>query len=390
MVLQSFKMAWKSILSNKMRSLLTMLGIIIGIVSLVVLVSIAKSATSSVTDSIASMGTNLLTVTVSDDKDVPLTIDEVMVLADEDVIDSVAPIGQSSATAKKERNSGSMTVYGTTGGYYDIQGLELAQGRFLKSADVTSHTYVAIINEYAAEELFESTDVVGESFSIDGRQFLVIGVLAEEESIMGFNMSRMEAYIPYTTLVRVSDSVKNITTFYASATSEDDMDPAETFLTDYMLERLENDEDAFSIQNQSTLMETMSSVTDTLAIMLGGIAAISLLVGGIGIMNIMLVSVTERTREIGIRKAIGASPGSILLQFLIEALVISLLGCAFGIMISGLIIGVVGKIVTSMTFTMSVDVVIIAVAFSAFVGVVFGSYPAKKAANKKPIDALRY
>jgi putative ABC transport system permease protein len=370
-----------------------MLGIIIGVTSLVVLVSLVNGATGSVTDSISSLGTNLLTVTITDDKENPLDWQEVLEYADEEEFSEVAPIAQSSVTARNGSESDSMTVYGTTSGYQSIQGLELGSGRFLKKADNESHAYVAVVNAYTIETLFGSSryNAVGQTISLNGRKFQIVGVLEEEDSSSsGFNTEKMEAYIPYTTLMRLADNVKDVTSFCVSTSSEDEMDTAEAALTRIMLARFGNDEDAFSIQNSSAMMEAMESVTNTLSLMLGGIAGISLIVGGIGIMNIMLVSVTERTREIGIRKAIGADYQSIMIQFLIEALVISLMGCAIGIFLSWVIILIAGKVVTDMTFSLSPGVVWIAVGFSALIGVVFGIYPANKAAKKKPIDALRY
>lgn len=389
MIYQSLKMAWKSIASNKMRSFLTMLGIIIGVASLIVLVSIAGGATNSVTDQIASMGTNLLTVSIQDDKENPLKLSELSEFVDED-ISMVAPVAQSSVTAKSGYTSGTMTVYGTTAAYYDIQGLELGTGRFLKTTDIENHTYTAVLNEYAATELIGRADAVGETIALDGKEYLIVGVLEEEDTTIGSTSDRLEAYIPFTSLTRLVDNVLYVTSFYAASADEESMDGAEASLTEKLLARFGQDEEAFTIVNQSTLMETMSSVTDTLALMLGGIAAISLVVGGIGIMNIMLVSVTERTKEIGIRKAIGAGRGSIMMQFMLEALMLSLMGCAVGIGLSWAVLQIAGRLVSDMTFTISLPVVGVAVLFSATIGMIFGIYPANKAAGKHPIDALRF
>lgn len=391
MIFQSIKMAWSSIASNKMRTFLTMLGIIIGVASLIVLVSIADGATGSVTDQISSMGTNLLTVSIQDDKENPLRLSELSDFVDGETISMAAPFAQTSVTAKSGYTSDSMTVYGTTGAYEEIQGLTLGNGRWLNKADVDNHTYVVVLNAYAATQLIGRSNCVGESISLDGKKYQIIGVLQDEQSgISSQESERMEAYIPYTSLTRLSDSVLYVTTFYAASADENSMDAAEAVLTQKMLERFGNDEDAFTIVNQSTIMETMQSVTSTLAWMLGGIAAISLVVGGIGIMNIMLVSVTERTKEIGIRKAIGAGQGSILAQFLIEALMVSMMGCMIGIGLSVVILKVAGMVASDMSFTVSSQVTLIAVGFSAFIGVAFGLYPAWKAARKHPIDALRY
>lgn len=391
MIFQSIKMAWSSIISNKMRTFLTMLGIIIGVASLIVLVSIADGATGSVTDQISSMGTNLLTVSIQDDKENPLRLSELSDFVDGETISMAAPFAQTSVTAKSGYTSDSMTVYGTTGAYEEIQGLTLGNGRWLNKADVDNHTYVVVLNAYAATQLIGRSNCIGESISLDGKKYQIIGVLQDEQSgISSQESERMEAYIPYTSLTRLSDSVLYVTTFYAASTDENSMDAAEAVLTQKMLERFGNDEDAFTIVNQSTIMETMQSVTNTLAWMLGGIAAISLVVGGIGIMNIMLVSVTERTKEIGIRKAIGAGQGSILAQFLIEALMVSMMGCMIGIGLSVVILKVAGMVASDMSFTVSPQVTLIAVGFSAFIGVAFGLYPAWKAARKHPIDALRY
>lgn len=401
MMIQSLKMAWNAVCSNKMRTFLTMLGIIIGVIALVVLVSIADGATSSVTDQISGMGSNYLTVTITDDKENPLRLLELSNFTENENIEETAPFSRTSVTAKSGYVDGTMTLIGTTGSYLDIQNLELAYGRNIKNTDVENNSYVVILTKDSAKELFGYADAVGETVALDGRSFLVIGILDEEESASAAQMSAgseeesssvmLEGYIPYSTMTRIADNILYVTQFYASASSEDTMDFAELSMEQMMLERFGGDEDAFSIVSQSELMETMESVTNTLSLMLGGIAAISLLVGGVGIMNIMLVSVTERTREIGIRKAIGAGRGSIMMQFLIEALLVSLMGCLIGIGASWGILRMIGKVSQdAMNFSMAPEVVWAAVAFSGVIGVLFGLYPANKAAKKRPIDALRY
>ena len=401
MMIQSLKMAWNAVCSNKMRTFLTMLGIIIGVIALVVLVSIADGATSSVTDQISGMGSNYLTATITDDKENPLRLLELSDFTENENIEETAPFSRTSVTAKSGYVDGTMTLIGTTGSYLDIQNLELAYGRNIKNTDVENNSYVVILTKDSAKELFGYADAVGETVALDGRSFLVIGILDEEESASAAQMSAgseeesssvmLEGYIPYSTMTRIADNILYVTQFYASASSEDTMDFAELSMEQMMLERFGGDEDAFSIVSQSELMETMESVTNTLSLMLGGIAAISLLVGGVGIMNIMLVSVTERTREIGIRKAIGAGRGSIMMQFLIEALLVSLMGCLIGIGASWGILRLIGKVSQdAMNFSMAPEVVWAAVAFSGVIGVLFGLYPANKAAKKRPIDALRY
>ena len=386
---QAVKMAGHAILSNKLRSFLTMLGIIIGVVSLVVLVSLVNGASASVTDEIANMGNDLLTVNISDDKGVPLKLKDLEQVESLEDISLAAPLSQTSATGEYQSASGRVTLYGTTAAYQEIQGLELVGGRFLKTFDVENHTSVVVLGQAAAEGFFGTAQAVGEELGINGQRFLIVGILAEEESVTGDTSERLEGYIPYTTLMRMADSASEITSFSAKAADEEDPDRAEAALTEFFLERFSRDEDAFTIVSQSAMMETMGSVNNTFALLLGGIAAISLVVGGIGIMNIMLVSVTERTREIGIRKAIGASRGSIMLQFMMEALLIGLIGCGIGVGLSWMIIEAVSA-AADRTFQLSGGVLAVAAGSSALIGLAFGIYPADKAAKKHPIEALRH
>ncbi len=402
MVIQTGKMAWSAVCANKMRTFLTMLGIIIGVAALIILVSIADGAGNSVSSQISQMGSNYLSVQISDNKENPLKLTEFMALFAEDEFAQTSPIGRTSVTGKSGYTDSSVNIYGTSGGYFDIMGMELYAGRTLKRTDLENCSYVIVISYDTAVEMFGRADVAGESLSLDGKSFLVIGVLSEDSASFSSTMMVrngddssetvvLEGYIPYSTLSKLADNVLEIKQFYVSSADESSMDFAERKLQEILLARFENDEDAFSIQNQSEVLEAMEGVNDTMSMMLGGIAAISLVVGGIGIMNIMLVSVTERTKEIGIRKAIGAGKGSIMLQFLLEAVIVSLSGCVTGILFSFITLKVIGNVMESaMSVSMNIRVALLSVIFSGLIGIVFGLYPANKAANKKPIDALRY
>ena len=384
MFLNSLRLAIRSTLANKMRSFLTMLGIIIGVMSVIVLVSIAQSTTSSISSAIASMGSDLLTVTITDE-DVTLSADDYMVLEDYDSIAGVAPYLTVSSTARYGSNYTTVSAIGVTEEYMDVAGLELESGRALVASDLDWRTNVAVIGTEVAGELYESYDVLGKTFTMSGKTFTIVGLLAESGSdSTGSLDSRI--LIPLTVAERVADSTA-ITTCYVKATSADDVDMAQA-LTEYQMLLLTRDEDTYEVYNMSELLDTLDSVMSTLSLMLGGIAAISLLVGGIGIMNIMLVSVAERTREIGIRKAIGARRSHILMQFLIEACVLSILGGLLGLGLSALGLQIFAM-VADMTIAMEWRAAIAALVFCMVIGVVFGSYPAAKASKMTPIDALQ-
>lgn len=394
-MIQSFKMALKSIAGSKLRSFLTMLGIIIGVMALVVLVSIANGATSSVTNSISGLGSNLLTVSVSDDKGEPIKLTTFNEWTNAEGIGQIAPYSQANVTGKYGATSDSVQVYGTTATYADIQELTVELGRFLKTTDVDNNSYVCVISKAVATDLIGYEDCIGEVLSFDGMKFTIVGVLEDDDSSLTsvFSSSSLVAYIPYTTLMRLSTAVSSdITTFYVSAEADGTTDEANEAVTALLMNRFEQDDDAFEVTSQDALENTTSSITSVLELLLGGIAGISLIVGGIGIMNIMLVTVTERTREIGIRKAVGAGRGVILRQFLVEAIVICMLGCIMGIVLSWVILQLITVVASSLeiTFSLNGGVVLIAVAFCFFIGIVFGLYPANKAAKMKPIDALHY
>ena len=402
-------MSLKSIASNKMRSFLTMLGIIIGVMALVILVSITNGTITTVSDSINSLGTNTITVMISDDKNNPYTISTLDEIAtDSENIAYVSPTATGSVTAYSsysqnynddDSETASVTVTGSGSSYDEIMGLTVKSGRYFNITDVENHTYVVVINEDLAETIMGGTNCVGQTIKFDGISYEIIGVVGDEEddeedtsssSLLGTDYTSYEAYMPYTSLLRLTDSVSSsISSFVVAPTSDDTIDAAETELELTLLSRFEYDTDAFTIQNTSVIADAMEEVTSVMSLMLGGIAAISLLVGGIGIMNIMLVSVTERTREIGIRKAIGAGRRTIMAQFLLEAIVLSLLGCAIGILASFLVVHGI-SLFTDYSFALSKGVVVIAIIFSTAIGIVFGIYPANKAAKKNPIDALRY
>lgn len=384
MLFNTLKLAVRSTLANKMRSFLTMLGIIIGVVSVVMLMSIAESTTSSITDAISSMGSDLLTVLVTDD-DVKLKSDDYMELTQYDAIKGVAPYLAVNGTARSGSEYVSASGIGVTAEYQEIADLALQAGRGIQPTDLEWRTNVAVIGTEIAEELFESYDVIGKTFQMSNRTFTVVGLL--EESGTDFTGSLdARVLIPLTTAQRISDSA-SVSTCYVQAASSNDIALAQS-MTEAFLYAKTGDEDAYSVLNMSALLDTLDSVMSKVSLMLGGIAAISLLVGGIGIMNIMLVSVAERTREIGIRKAIGARRADIMSQFLIEACTLSILGGLIGLGVSALGLRAFG-LIANLNVRLEWSAAVGALLFCVLIGVIFGSYPASKASRMTPIDALQ-
>ncbi len=377
-----------SVWSNKMRSFLTMLGIIIGISSVSILVGIGEGTKKQVTEQIESLGTNLITVSITGNRTKAITNEELEELKTKPGIKEIAPaLSQGNINVKAGTTSKTTTLEASTANYADIRKLTVASGRFINDNDDENRYKVAVIGSETATNLFSTTNVVGQTMYISGIEFKIIGVL-ESQGTSATGSSDDRIIIPLQTAQRLLQTT-TVKTFYAEATDKDSVSEAISYLTLFLNKKYNNNSDSYRIMDQTSLLETASSTTSSLTTMLGGIAAISLVVGGIGIMNIMLVSVIERTREIGIRKAIGAKRGIILTQFLIEAATISTLGGIFGVLV-----GFLGAYVAQNFFNLSVsisnNIVIGAFIFSFLVGVVFGIYPANKASKLNPIDALRF
>ena len=396
-MIMSLKMALRSIGSNKLRAVLTMLGIIIGVMALVVLVSLVNGATSSVTDRMSSLGSNYVQAYVWGYGNEQLTLDELNDWVEtEPTIESVAPDSMNSAMVKYGSKSQQMNIRGTTPSYYEINGLQLEAGRFLKNVDISNGSRVCILAPSAVDALVGYTGCVGEEISINGLRYTIVGVLGKSDSLMYTGYGENVIYIPYSAMTRqFPDMSEGITNFYASAPEGTPMKEAEAAVRAFLAEKVGYDDwgnENFYVYSMDIMEGAMDNVTSILSILLGGIASISLIVGGIGIMNIMLVTVTERTREIGIRKAIGANRGTILRQFLLEAVVLCMMGCMIGIFLSWCILRLASVVVAEMSMAFNLDgkVVLISVVFCFAIGLIFGLYPANKAAKMKPIDALHY
>jgi putative ABC transport system permease protein len=385
-ILQSIKMAMRSIKGNKLRSVLTMLGIIIGVSSVIVLVSIAQGSTTNVTNQINNLGTNLITINTFG-SNLSLTEDKINQLAKVNGVQAISPVVSGRVTVTKDRTSSQTTLTGTNAAYETVRNTMVSNGRFLTDLDIEYRQKVAVIGSTTAENLFGTENPVGQYVQLDGNSFKVVGVLASKGSSMGQSGDDV-VIVPLSTAERLVKST-SINQVYLQGKTGQDMDFIMAEVENSMASMYPNQTNNYSVNNQQDLMSTMSSVSNTMTMMLGGIASISLLVGGIGIMNIMLVSVSERTKEIGIRKAIGAKRRDILGQFLIESVALSAMGGIIGILL-GLGLGKILGSALSMTVSFSSSVVIFSFLFSLIVGVVFGVFPANKASKLNPIQALRY
>ncbi|KUP20992.1 MULTISPECIES: ABC transporter permease [unclassified Paenibacillus] len=387
MLYQSMKMAIKSILSSKVRAFLTMLGIIIGVSSVIALVSVGQGTTSQITESLSSLGTNQLTVSIMGrGATTSLTYEEALALGEIEGVENVSPVISGNVTAKHGTENVSVSVEGITPAYEDVQNFHVQSGRFLLDIDTEYRQKVALIGSDTAEDLFGTDSPVGERIQLNGTSFKIVGLLESKGSTSG-GSSDEKILIPISTAERFLQS-KGVRSITITTTSNGNVEEVKTKLESTLDAKFSSAENAYSVFDSQEMLETVNETSATLSLALGGIAGISLFVGGIGIMNIMIVSVNERTREIGIRKAIGAKKINILMQFMIESVVLSGLGGLIGV---GLGLGAswaVGNY-TSMNVATSWNMVLISFSFSLIIGIVFGMIPANKAARMRPIYALR-
>jgi putative ABC transport system permease protein len=408
-----FQDMFTSLSANKMRTGLTVLGIVIGVAAVIAMLSIGQGAQQSITNSINSIGTNLLFVSsgagarffgggTNAVRNIrPLTMADAQALMDPlqaPDVQAVAPILQGNISVSANGQTSTTTVYGVTTPYFSMRNEQVSEGAFFTDQQVSSHARVAIIGPDLATTLFgQTTGLTGKTVLINGQTFTIIGTL-QSKGGTSFGSADNQIIIPLTTardrvIQRAGTTVDAI---YVQATSADTVSEASTQISQIMRLRhhVAVGKEDFTVTNQQDLLQTASSITGILTAFLGGIAAISLLVGGIGIMNIMLVSVVERTREIGLRKAVGARNRDILIQFLAESSFLSLMGGLIGILLGWLISLVIGQIAsaggTALNPVVSLDAILLATLFSIAVGLFFGIYPARRAARLEPVEALRY
>ena len=399
---ESFLMAWASLIANKMRSILTMLGIIIGVAAVIALVSIGNGVKQDIQNSISSLGSNLLMVMPgaprtpgvrpSQGSMKSLKVSDYQAISKLDGVKAASPYTANSYVSIYQSKNWTTTVSGVSSNFQDVNNWTMSEGRFISSKNVENRERVAVVGQTVVKNLFAGDDPVGKEIRVKNIPFRVIGVLnSKGNGTMGNDQDDV-IFIPYTTAMERVEGVDYLRMVYVVASDDNSIDRLQSDIENLLRVRhsiKDTNLDDFNIQNMKSIMETMEQTTGTLTLFLGAVAAISLVVGGIGIMNIMLVSVTERTREIGIRKALGATYFVIVTQFLIEAVVISLMGGLIGIALG---IGASKQIglASGMSTVISVPTIVLSFAFSMAIGLVFGIYPARKAAKLNPIDALHY
>jgi len=387
-IIQAYKMAIKSILSNKARSFLTMLGVIIGVSSVISAVAFAQGSTKSITDSIQGLGTNMIQVSITgrgSNRNLKYSELEKFINKNTKLIAGFSPQINGSVTVKSDTDNKSISLLGVSPDYEYIKSRHVQSGRFLLSFDTDYMQKVAIIGTAVKSTLFPSGSPIGKEMKINGEVFTVVGLLQETAQSQD-SSDDDQVIIPYNVAQRLTRSTV-VNSYLIQAASPSTVNSTMTNLNTF-LNTIYSDTSSYRVFNQTQMLSTLSSVTDIMMMVLGGIAAISLVVGGIGIMNIMLVSVTERTKEIGIRKAVGAKRFHIMIQFLIEAMVVTGIGGILGILLgAGIIKWVVGNFTTPVY---SVTWMLLSFGISIGVGIIFGIFPAYKAARLNPIEALRF
>ena len=392
-ILESLSLAVKNIVSSKTRTLLTMLGIIIGVMAVIVIVGLGNGLEGYVSDSFSSMGTNTLTVMVlSRGSTRTMEVEDVygIVAENSQYLDLCSPTASLSGSVKVGADTTSSSVTGVSEDYFSIQGYEVSRGRGLQYSDIATRTKVCVVGAYLDQAYFGG-NAVGQTLRVGGQSLTIVGVLEQQADELEEGGADDCLFLPYSTASRISGRVSS---YVVTVPDEDFLSESKAALEDALYEFFESD-DFYTVTSMSEMLETMTSMINLLVLVLAGIAAISLVVGGIGIMNIMLVSVTERTREIGIRKSLGAKERYIMQQFVIEAACTSALGGIIGILIGYGLSAAATRVVTSLmeaTLTVSPSAGAVALAFgiSVGIGILFGYLPAKKAAALNPIDALHY
>ena len=395
MFCESVSMSVSNILGNRMRSFLTMLGIIIGVAAIIALMTIVQGATDTMTAQFDSMGLGTLRVTVSGTAlKQGLTDRELnQVLVCEHVA-GIAPSLSSTVTAVRGENwSDSISLRGNDAAYFQKNPDLLKRGRAINAIDVEQELRVCLVDGGTAETLFFGEDPIGKTLYLGGREFIVVGMIDEDEDASLFSQILLggetdsAVYVPYSSAKKLMGT-STVSTFEVYLTDSEKTDAAIEEMEAVLDGIFNYKEDAYSVINMESMTDAMELMTSMMMSLLVGIASIALVVGGIGIMNMMLVTVTERTTEIGLRKALGAEPGQIQMQFLIEAIILSLLGGVIGVIV-GLTVSFAICMNTDITFALNTFAIGLGVGFSAAVGIIFGWAPARKASNLNPIDALR-
>ena len=384
----AYKMALKSILNNKVRSALTMLGVIIGVAAVIAAVGFAQGCMQSVTNMVEGMGTNVVTAVIVDmsQSRVITTNDLESFAQNSEYIASISPYIMVKGIVKSGTESKSATIAGTNSSYITIGDVKMATGRFITENDLDNNMKVAVVGSAVIRKLFEDKNPLGETIKVNGVNFTIVGTL--KEKMNGADGTDDDMVVIPVNVAQRTLKVKNVTMFMASAKDSDSVDLAMKQIKDYLY-GIYKDDSKYMCFTQESILGLLGNISNIMMIILGSIATISLVVGGIGIMNIMLVSVSERTREIGIRKAIGAKKKDILVQFLIEALMLTGIGGIIGILFGMAIIKFVIGSFDLITPVYSVPWIIASFTISLVIGVIFGIFPAYKAARLNPIEALR-